>query len=144
MVRCPPQDRMQERPVGPGLVASLLTSTPARFMLLVNSVPHCGRRRAGGSVRGERRRGRGENVRGRRQTVAKNRGLGQLAGNTVAFAMQQAGHMIGAAKHRKAAQASTDVPAVPLACWRCPALQRGATRCSGSPRQSHALPAAGC
>ena len=42
---CPPQDRMQERPVGPGLVATREQSTPARFMLLVNRVPHCSRGR---------------------------------------------------------------------------------------------------
>lgn len=46
MVRCPPQLRMQERPVGPGFTSTPLTSTPARFMLLMNSVPHCKGRQA--------------------------------------------------------------------------------------------------
>jgi hypothetical protein len=40
MVRVPPQERMQERPVGPCFTARSSTSTPARLMELVNRVPH--------------------------------------------------------------------------------------------------------
>lgn len=41
MVRWPPHERMQARPVGPGFTATWPTSTPARFMDEMKSVPHC-------------------------------------------------------------------------------------------------------
>lgn len=56
MVRWPPQERMQARPVGPCFTATWPTSTPARFMEEMNRVPHCGGRAGQGRCKQSRSR----------------------------------------------------------------------------------------